>query len=339
MTKYSVGGSSLALVKDGRLVYAEGFGVMDRESEDPVEATSLFRIAGISKPVTSAALMLMLEKDPALLNSKVFGSGGILGTRYGTQPYSQYERDITVQHLLEHTAGGEAWGAGQDPLFAQQQLWSNFTELIGWTLDTRDPSSPPGTHFSYSHFGYIVLGRVIEQLSSQAYQTYVQEKLLRPIGAHGMKIGRNEKSEAYPNEVTYYSSSPWSPYYPGLNLERLDASGGWVASAVDLARFLVHFDGSDSSPDLISKSTYDLMVSPSSANQYYAKGWSVDGVSNIWHTGALPGTGAFAMSAANGISAIFLINYNFQNDMGPITWEIIQGIKSWPKNLDKFSWF
>ena len=58
MTKYNVEGSSLALVKDGKLVYAKGFGVMDKITKKPVQATSLFRIASLSKPITSAALMI-----------------------------------------------------------------------------------------------------------------------------------------------------------------------------------------------------------------------------------------------------------------------------------------
>ena len=66
---------------------------------------------------------------------------------------------------------------------------------------------------------------------------------------------------------------------------------------MDLARFLVHFDGFESKPDLISKATYDLMTTPSNcANcQYWAKGWQVNSFGNIWHTGSLPGTGAFVI--------------------------------------------
>ena len=78
------------------------------------------------------------------------------------------------------------------------------------------------------------------------------------------------------------------------------------------------------------KSTYDLMVTPSNVYEWYAKGWSVSPKhSNIWHTGSLPGTGAFAMNAANGISAVFLMNYRMQDDVDPMIWEIVNGIKSW----------
>merc|ERR1712179_485295 len=83
MNKFDVAGSSFALVKDSRIVFAEGYGVMDRDTKEPVQATSLFRIASLSKPVTSAILMMMIEKQPSLLNATIFGENGLLGTKYG----------------------------------------------------------------------------------------------------------------------------------------------------------------------------------------------------------------------------------------------------------------
>ena len=76
--------------------------------------------------------------------------------------------------------------------------------------------------------------------------------------------------ERYPNEVQYHGPNVISL------IERWDAAGGWISSAADYARFLIHFDGSSTKPDLISRSTYDLMVEGSSVNPGYAKGWSVN---------------------------------------------------------------
>ena len=339
MAKYNVEGSSLALVKDGRLVYSQGFGVMEKTLNKPVQATSLFRIASLSKPITSAVLMMMIEENLIKLESKIFGQNGVLGTDYGTQPYSDYEKQITLQHLLEHTAGGLSWANNNfdpyDPMF--QHLWDyDFSKLIGWVLDTRDPSVQPGTDYAYSNFGYCVLGRVIEKISGQSYESYVQQKILNPIGATLTKIGKSKISEKVKYEVTYYDNN--SPYYPNLNVERMDAHGGWISSSVDLARFLVHFDGLSSKPDLISRSTYDLMVTPSSQNDHYAKGWSVNSLHNIWHTGSLPGTGSmFFSSPSKGICAVFLMNYRWKDDIDPMLWDIINGIENWPSNLDLFS--
>ena len=206
MTKHNVTGSSLAIARHGRLVYAKGFGVMDKITSEPVQATSLFRIASVSKPITSAAIMVMLEKDPALLTSKVFGQNGILGTEYGTQPYSDYVEQITVEKLLTHAAGMTMRNNGNDPMYNAEHLADDHAKLIGWVLDS-GTIVQPGTEFAYSNFGYTVLGRIIEKLSGQSYESYVKEKILKPIGATGMKIGSGKWSEKSLYEVTYYDDN------------------------------------------------------------------------------------------------------------------------------------
>ena len=97
------------------------------------------------------------------------------------------------------------------------------------------------------------------------------------------------------NEASYYGSG--SSYWNWDHLERADSVGGWIASTVDLARFLVHFDGFDSKPDLISKATYNLMTTPGNCGncQNYAKGWEVNQFGTMWHSGILPGTGAYVI--------------------------------------------
>merc|ERR1719154_780851 len=146
--------------------------------------------------------MMLSESNPGLLDRKVFGPNGILGTKYGSKPYSTFETQVTIKHLLEHTAGGDAWKNGRgDPMNDRQHLTDDHTKLFGWVLDTRDPNKEPGTEYKYSNFGFNVLGRVIEKLSGQSYENFVQYKILKPIGATGMKIGWSKQSDRYPNEV------------------------------------------------------------------------------------------------------------------------------------------
>ena len=155
-----------------------------------------------------------------------------------------------------------------------------------------------------------------------------------------MKIGRSKKSEKYQNEVTYYSK--YSTYYPDVNRERTDANGGWVSSAADYARFLMHFDGSSTKPDLISRATYDLMTEGSSANPYYAKGWSVNPAhDNIWHHGSINGSKSYGINIARRqwgtyeTSAVFIMNSDDgASEKSPLMWEIQRGIKDWPNNVD-----
>src|SRR5882724_12154653 len=116
MGRFDVPGLSVALARDGVLVYDETFGVASRESNEPFSTSSLFRIASVSKPITSVGIFTLVEKGKIGLQDRVFGPGAILGTEYGNRPYKPYVTEICVDHLLTHTAGG--WpNDARDPMF------------------------------------------------------------------------------------------------------------------------------------------------------------------------------------------------------------------------------
>ena len=109
MNTYSVPGVSIAITKGDKLVYAKSYGYADKSGNKVVNNGSLFRLASVSKTITSVAIMKLLEAGKISLDQTIFGNNGILGNTYGTLPYGQFITDITVNQLLHHTGGG--WGA------------------------------------------------------------------------------------------------------------------------------------------------------------------------------------------------------------------------------------
>ena len=103
MEKYSVPGMSVSISRDGKFVYEHQWGMADTKEAQLVEPTSLFRIASITKPITSVTVFSLIEKGRLNLADKVFGPSGILGTKYAKAPYREYVTDITVDHLLTYT--------------------------------------------------------------------------------------------------------------------------------------------------------------------------------------------------------------------------------------------
>lgn len=337
MKKYSVPGASVALVKDGRLIFAKGYGNMDKSTGEVPGPNTLFRLASVSKPITSAAIMRLTEQQGSglKLDSKVLGTGAMLGTTYGSKAYSAWEKEITVQHLLEHTAGGNQWnnkgdGNADDPMF--QQTTYNHNQLIGWVLDNRDPELKPGSKSDYSNFGFCMLGRIIEKKSNQTYENFVKNNVLKPCGITNMHIAGDTKADRRYNEAVYYSNEGGDPY--GMKVNRMDAHGGWTASALDMMRFLVRVDGFGTKPDIISAATFKTMTTPCAVDNTYAKGWSVNG-SNYWHNGKISGTGALLVRAGNGLSWIFLMNSTWEGAADGMMWDVVNGIKQWPAH----DWF
>lgn len=304
MTAHSIPGLSVAVARGGQPLYERGFGFADRDKSEKVTPESLFRIASVSKPITSVTLFLLAEAKRLTMEDTVFGPRGLLGDDFGSRPYQRWVADIRIKHLLTHTGGG--WqNNGTDPMFRNPGM--NHKQLLTWAMDNVPLEYPPGEHYAYSNFGYCILGRVIEKLTGETYQQYVRDAVLKRCGVTGMRIAGNTLAERAAGEVVYYGAGLQDDPY-NMNVRRMDSHGGWLATARDLAMFSSHVDGHSASRNILQPESIRHMTTPSSVNAGYAKGWAVNRVPNWWHGGSLPGTTSIMVRTASGFCWAALAN-------------------------------
>jgi CubicO group peptidase (beta-lactamase class C family) len=349
MHTWNLKGGSVAVTKDGKLIYNQAFGYADLEETTAAKPNNLFRIASVSKPVTSIAIMQLVQEGKLELDEIVFGENGMLRQDYYNDVIGD-ERiySITVQNLLEHTAGWDRklsidGHPGGDPPF----MPFHVAKTEGVPLPVGDSTfirfllrkglnSEPGTVFAYSNVGYLILGKVIEQVSGLSYEQYVTEKILHPLSVYDMKMGsslhdnRTEReSEYFGDRISRscYGDGQLVPtQYGGFNLEAMNAHGGWVATASDLSRILLAVDGKNTFPELLNEETRQLLFSPGATNRAYGKGWFMNQRNNYWHTGSLDGTTSYIGITAGGYTWVFL--FNSRTDNSPEFW----------KALDRLPW-
>jgi CubicO group peptidase (beta-lactamase class C family) len=330
MEQYAVPGLSVAIARQGRLVYKEAFGFANTQTNEKLTTSHLFRIASVTKPITSVAIFRLIEQGRLHLQDRIFGNSALLETTYGTTPYGKYVQDITVEHLLTHTCGGWQNNAS-DPMFRFPQM--NHQQLIGWTLDHLPLAHTPGEHWAYSNFGYCLLGRVIEKVTGKAYRDFVREVVLSPSGVSDMKIAGNTAQQRAPREVIYYDQDDEDPY--NMNLERMDSHGGWLATPADLVDFATHVDGFSTTPSILKRATIQEMISPSRANPAYAKGWMINSAGNWWHNGSLPGSTTIMVRTASGFCWAALTNTRRQpyDEIGlaldNMVWDMVRRVSAW----------
>ena len=286
-----VPGMTVAIAKDGMLVYAKAYGTADAGTGEPLTLAHRMRVASVSKPITAAAVLQLVESGVLALDDTVFGSAGWLGETYGTMSYTSDLLEITIDHLLNHRAGG--WGGNtmfQHPDYTME-------EIITWHLDTIPLTDPPGTTFTYSNFGYCLLGRIIEVATGQPYEGYLQSTVLAQCGISDMQIAFDALADRAANEVVYdgKNSTIGDPY--GIPVRRMDAHGGWIATATDLLRFMVRMDDLPSPADVVTAASLGDI------------GWG--GATNSWgHTGQLAGTEAVISRQSDGICYAVIANGN-----------------------------
>ncbi len=308
MAEYGVKGVSVAVTKHGKLVYAKGYGYANTETKTRVDTTTLFRIASLSKFITAAGIMKLIEEGKLSMDKKVFGPEAIFPEEYGSSNFPKYVRDIRVRDLLHHEIGGWSNSGSYDPAFSKPDF--DAQKLIYWTMQNMGLENKPGTNYSYSNLGYMILGEIIEKVSGVNYEDYIREHILKPSGVSNMQISNDSQSSRQPDEAEYYTSSGSIGFkYSGV-IRRLGSAGGWIASSIDILRVLTHVDGFDTVPDILNSETIELMSTPSSLpGSDYAGGFHINSNSkNWWHSGSLTGTSAWIVRTPSGYTWTILTN-------------------------------
>lgn len=358
MSRWKIPGASVAISRQGKLVYARGFGYADLAKTQPMTPATLLRVASVSKPVTSVAIMKLLEEGRLNLQHKVFGADGYLNDAYYTSVITDPRiYGITVRQLLEHTAGwnrdaGVDGFSSSDPIdfplhVAQVMQVPNpvgDSTLVRYLL-SRGLNFTPGTRFAYSNVGYLVLGKIIEKITGQRYEAWVRHSILEPAGIREAHLGHNLRTAKLENEAEYfcpatgescYGTGKKVPYaYGGANLEAMNAHGGWLFTARDLVRLLLAVDGSPTRPDILLPATLDTMTAPSAEARRYAKGWMVSKHGLWWHTGCLNGSTSLVARTAEGYTWAILFNAcpnttRFWNDVEELGGNCVKSSTMWP---------
>lgn len=357
-----VPGAALAITQSSKLVYARGFGYADTEAAKPVAPDSRFRIASVSKTITATAILRLVEQGKLSLDTRcveLLALTAVSDARWS---------DITVRHLLHHCGG---WDEKKfDVMFESARMAKETSKPLPLSsvqvleyMVRRPLDFVPGSKFEYSNFGYFLLGFVVEKASGVKYEEYVRQEVLALCGASQIALGKTLEPSA--NEVRYYSdrkapsifgSSGAVPMpYGAWSLELMAANGGWISSAVDLARFTCSFDVPPRNPILKPESIAAMYARPTgevgtlSGGNYPGMGWFVWPEHQRSHNalatvnGFLGGTSTYVMRRRDGINWIVLFNKATGTEGRPLmlrfrdeSADAINAVRKWPAE-DQFS--
>lgn len=342
MNSWQLPGVQLAVARAGRLVFDRGYGLADVESSEPVRQDHLFRIASVSKTITTVGILRLVDQGLLSLDDAVFPLLA-LEPPPGAVPDPRIDQ-ITVRNLLVH-AGGWNSGASGDPQYwpmctgaavAFGTMGPPTSETIVRFMIGSELDFDPGSASVYSNFGFNVAGRIIEHVSGQPYGEFIQQEILGPAGAAGMLLGKTRLSDRAAHEVRYYAPADYPATVPSVfpgegygswaygsfYMEAMDSHGGWIASASDLLRYATAIDGQRGDA-LLQPATIETMLTtprppaagdPAAghADDKFGLGWTVKSTpagSDWAHFGALTGsTGSMLQRLGDGTWLAFVTN-------------------------------
>jgi CubicO group peptidase (beta-lactamase class C family) len=261
MQRQRIPGVSLAIVKAGQIVYAEGFGLANVEHGVPVRPETVFQSGSVGKQFTATAVMMLVEEGKISLDDSI--------AKYLPESPEPW-KPITVRRLLTHTSGMTDYPKDFD-------FRRDYTEAELLTRAMQVPLAfAPGKKWSYSNLGYVTLGVLIHRVAGQFYGDFLQERIFKPLGMTTTRI--ISEADIVPNRAAGYrlvkgelKNQGWVS--PTLNTT---ADGALYLTTLDMAKW----DAALYTDKLLSRSSLDQMWTPVRLNNGstypYGFGWSLE---------------------------------------------------------------
>lgn len=320
MHEQRIPGLSLAVVQDGKIIKAKGYGYADLEFNAPVTPETIFESGSIGKQFTATAVMMLVEEGKIGLEDKI--------TKYFPGAPASWS-DITIRNLLSHESGIKNYTD------ASMDYRKDYTEDQLLKMAEAPPLDfAPGTDWSYSNTGFIVLGMLIHKVTGEFYGDFLHQRIFAPLG---MKTRIISESDIIPNRASGYKlvrgqwkNQDWVS--PTLNTT---ADGSLYFTTLDLAKW----DAALYATKLLKQSSLDEMWTiqkytagpnagkPNKGN--YGFGWFIDSANGhrlIEHSGAWQGfTTAICRYVGDKLTVIVLTNLDSEHSNPDIIAHTVAG--------------
>jgi len=255
LPKHAIVGSSVAFVENGAITAREHFGLRDRAGNLPVNDDTIFHWASITKTFTAIGIMQLRDRGLISLDDPIVKY--VPELRKVSNPFGKTDA-ITIRQLLSHSAG---FRAGTFP-FGNDEAWQPFEPPSWEQLTAMMPYTrlefAPGTKYSYSNPGYVYLGRVIEDVTEQPFETYIDKEILRPLGMtraffdQAPSFLRKDKSHSYVVDDKGVTEGRFD-FDTGITV----MNGGLNAPIVDMTKYLGLLQGT---ADAATQARYEAII-------------------------------------------------------------------------------
>jgi len=303
LEKTKVASLSVAVARDGKIIWEEGFGLAHLEKKIKASPHTMYSLASVSKPITATGLMVLVEKGLVELDRPAnfyLGEGKLTA-------YEGKASDATVRRLLTHTAGLPMhWNFFYESELPQRPGMDESIRRFGII------AIPPGEEFHYSNFGYGVLDHIISRASGKSYGDFMKTEVFEPLGMTrtSIPIGPGLEDHA---AIRYDKNQRPIPFY---DFDHRGASAVW-SSAHDLVRFGMfhlknHLEGQK---QILKDETIDVIQkekNPQAPDSEYGLGWSlIDlyGYRFVSHSGGMPGVSTrLTLIPSENLATVLLCN-------------------------------
>ncbi len=303
-------GATILVAKNGKAIYRKAVGKASLELDVDMVPENVFMLASISKQFTAVAILMLEEQGKLSLDDPI--------TKF-IPDYPTQGKTITVHHLLNHTSGIKSYtGIGNFVEAARRD--KTLDELIDY-FKNEPMDFEPGEEFRYNNSGYVLLGKIIEVLSEDTYENFIEKQIFEPLGMNSSSYGNNR--ELVPNRVEGYeqdASGYVNAHYISMTLPH---AAGALASTID---DMLKWQNALTNNTLIKATTLDKAINGSELNNgehinygYGLGEMSLKGAKGYTHSGGIFGTSTNGIYLIDEDVYVIGLSNCSCNDIGTVT--------------------
>lgn len=278
--QHKVASHAVAVVKDGQIVVARGYGFANLENQVPATAETVYRLGSITKQFTAMAIMLLVEDGKLSVDDEL--------TKF-LPDYPTGGRQITIRHLLNHTSGIKDFTRTKD--FEKFARLDHTHDEMRALFQIEPLDFEPGTKWGYSNGGYYLLGMIIEKASGQKYEEFLEQRIFEPLNMSATRYG-------HPQQLIPHRAAGYKYFFgqltndDGISMDPPFAAGALVSNIIDMIKWHQALEAGA----LVSSKSYEEMYRPTKiangTSRPYGYGWRVArlaGHNTIGHGGGING--------------------------------------------------
>ncbi len=267
MKHYGIPGVSVAVINNGKIVWAKGYGIMDRESRAPVTSQTLFQASALSIPVSAYAALRMVEQGKVSLDENI--NSYLQSWQLPDNEFTK-EKKATIRNLLNHSAGINLHAT---PGYSTDSVIPTLIEVLDGTPPAKNEplavNKEPDESYYISYPGYGIIQQMMIDVEEREFPEIMNDLVLQPLGMTNSTFNPSLSQEQITRAATAYLAD--GNMVKGKRfVNPVLASGGLWTTPSDLAKFIVHLQQTlkGKGDRVLSKEMTELMVTPHSISSY-----------------------------------------------------------------------
>ena len=225
-------GLAVAVVRDGKVVFAKGYGLANLEHHVPITPSTVFDVASVSKQFTGLAVAMLVQQGKIALSDDI--------RRYLPELHT-FPEPITIDHLLHHTSGIRDWPGTLTLAGWRYDDVISFQQILTMAANQRTLNFPPGSEYTYSNTGYNLLAEMVRRVTGQSFRSWTDANIFQPLGMT-QSVFRDDHQLVVAERALGYSRAGNGRWLGVTNNLTALGSSSLFSSANDMARWLINFD-------------------------------------------------------------------------------------------------